>query len=106
MSELNLDKEVREMFESTGRLLEKAFESETTNPINLIFLAGDYFAREREIFLSKDPNFMGSEQYKQGCEYLAEQLRNLDETNINHRKSYELLTQIIRGNEMKYKITF
>lgn len=105
LSELNLDEEVRTVFENVGNLLEKAADSETTNPINTVFLAGDYFAREREKLCKKDPSFMSSEQYRQGCEYLAELLCGLDVSSIQHKQSYELLTKIISESEIKLKVS-
>ena len=80
LSELNLDEEVHEAFELTGKLLEQAAKCkcEVSNPANLIFAAGDYFARKRDEFCQKDPNFMVSEQYSKGCGYIVGLLEELN----------------------------
>lgn len=71
-----------------------------------MFLAGNYFARKREILCQKDPYFMSNKQYWLGCNYLTKLLVELDISTIQNRQSDEILTKIVIESEYKPKISF
>ena len=97
LSEIEMDEPVREAFELTGQLLLNAASHETSNPLNLIFLAGDYFARKRaEFSQTYGTGFQCSKQYYQGCEYLANLLNGLDTASKEHRQAFRTLATLIQ----------